>query len=108
MRTTIKKSTLAAAVMAVSLLGNGAVLADGGRYYHDRQNYGHHQHDKKRQYKALRYGGHHQRGYHDKRHHGRHVTNYYEYDDDNDAEKLLIGLAIGGLIGYAINRADYQ
>ena len=107
MRTATKKSALAAAVMAVSLLGNAAVLADGGRYHHDRQDYGHHQHDKKRQHQDSRYGGHHQRGYHDRHHHGRHVTNYYEYDDDNDAEKLLIGLAIGGLIGYAINHAEY-
>jgi len=110
-----KKSALAAAVMAVSLLGNGVVLADGGRYHDNRQGYGHHgdyaqqKHYKKRHHRESRYGGYHDRGYYYKGNRGRHVTNYYEYGDDDDGdEKLLIGLAIGGLIGYAINNAGYQ
>jgi len=115
MRIPGKKSTLAAAIVAISLLGNGVVLADGGRYHDNRQDYGHHgnyghqkQYQKQRHHKGYRYGGHHDRGYHDKGHYGRHVTNYYEYgDDDDDNENLLIGLAIGGLLGYAINHPDY-
>jgi len=115
MRIPVKKSALAAAVMAVSLLGNGVVLADGGRYHADRQGHGYHgnygqqmQH-RKWQHKESRYGGYHDRGYYFKGNRGRHVTNYYEYSDDDDGdEKLLIGLAIGGLIGYAINNAGYQ
>ena len=114
MHTPGKKSVLAAAIMAVSLLGNGVVLADSGRYHNDRQDYGHHRdyghqkHYKKQHRKEFRYGGHHDRGYYSGGHHGRQVTNYYEYDDDDDDEKLLIGLAIGGLIGYAINHAGYE
>jgi len=114
MRIPGKKSALAAAVMAVSLLGNGVVLADGGRYQDNRQGYGHQvdyghlKYCKKRHYRESRYGGYHDRDYTYKGNRGRHVTNYYEYDDDDGAEKLLIGLAIGGLIGYAINHADYQ
>jgi len=114
MRIPVKKSALAAAVMAVSLLGNSAVLADGGRYHADRQGYGHHgdygqqKHYKKRYHRESRYSGYHDRSHYYKGHPGRHVTNYYEYDDDDDDDKLLIGLAIGGLIGYAINQAGYQ
>ena len=108
MRTPVKKSALAAAVMAVALLGNGVVLADGGRYHNNRQDYGHQKQYKQRHHKANRYAGYHSRDYY-QGHHGRHVTNYYKYDDDDDGdEKLLIGIAIGGLLGYAINHAGYE
>ena len=107
MRKPITKSVLMAAAMAVSLLGNGSVLADGGRYHGGSHDYGHQKHYKQQHYRQHRYGGHHDRGYY-KGHHGKHVTNYYEYDDDDGDEKLLFGLAIGGLIGYAINHAGYQ
>ena len=103
MRKPAKKSVLAAAIMAVSLLGSGVALADGGRYHADHRDYVH----QKRHYKDYRYGIHHDRGYYYRGHHGSYVTNYYEYDDDDD-DKLLIGLAIGGLLGYAINHADYE
>ncbi|MGD8619383.1 MAG: hypothetical protein PVH54_09390 [Gammaproteobacteria bacterium] len=109
MRIPVKKSALAAAVMAVALLGNGVVLADGGRYHYNRQDYGHQKQYKQRHHKANRYAGYHDRDYYYQGHHGRHVTNYYEYDDDDDGdEKLLIGIAIGGLLGYVINHAGYE
>ncbi|HYQ73201.1 MAG TPA: hypothetical protein VET88_14890 [Gammaproteobacteria bacterium] len=113
MRMATTKSALIAAVMAATLLGNGAVLADGNRYHPDRQGYshprdaGHRNHDKKPYLKKSRYGGRHDHGNHHRGRHDWHVTNYYKYDDDSNAEKLLIGLAIGGLIGYAISNAEY-
>ena len=94
--------------MATSLLGNAAVLADGGRHYQDRQDYGHY---RDHGHRGHGWDRHHKRhpGYRGKIHHhgprhARHVTNYYRYEDDSDDDKLLIGLAIGGLIGYAINQ----
>jgi hypothetical protein len=114
MRIPTTKSLLSAAIMAVTLLGNGVVLADAGRYHGDRQNASHHRnygHEKRYQQRyprTHRYSGHADRGYYHKGHYGRHVTNYYEYDDDDDDEKLLIGIALGGLLGYAITQADHQ
>lgn len=114
MHTATIKSVFTATILAVSLLGTGVVLADGGRYHNDRQghghqrDYGHVKHFRQHHKKRSRYGGHHDRVYYYKGYPGRQVTNYYEYDDDNDDEKLLIGLALGGLIGYAINHAGYE
>jgi hypothetical protein len=113
MRKPTIKSAFIAAAMAVSLLGSGVVLADAGRYRDDRhdsghlRDYGHQKQYKQRHHKQYRYGGNHDRGYYHRGHHGSHVTNYYEYDD-NDSDELLIGLAIGGLLGYAINHAGYE
>ncbi len=103
------KSALLAAAMAVSMLGSGVVLADSGRYHENRYDSGHHRDygHEKRYHKYYRHGGHHDRGYYGRGHGARHVTNYYEYDDD-DNDDLLIGLAIGGLLGYAINHADHE
>ena len=83
-----------AALLVLSLAGSGSAWADGGRH-HGRQGHGH-------------YGKHHEyKRHHYKGHHDRHVTNYYRYEEDDDNEKLLIGLVMGGLIGYAINNARH-
>jgi hypothetical protein len=93
MRNATTKSALLAAVMAVSLPGNNVTFADGGRYHSDWHDSGQH-----KQY---------QRWHHSERDHGSHVANYCAYDDD-DNKKLLTGLAIGGLLGYAIFHAGYE
>ena len=114
--------SLLAAVLAVSLAGPGAALAGDKHRDYDRHDYGSHQdrqHDRKHYYsrdhhgdrhhykqrrhaKAHKYDRHHYK-HHNKHRYNRH--NYaYRYDDDDD-EKLLIGLVLGGLIGYAINNA---
>ena len=125
--------TLVAAMVAVSLAGSGSAWADRKN---DQRSYGHSQggqHDKhaygriQRGHQEKRANGRRQGGQHDKhyaynkhrknkRHHyrdsykprhyrGRGGNNYYYEDDDND-EDLLIGLLVGGLIGYAINSAQ--
>jgi hypothetical protein len=103
MRKPATKSALAAAIMADSLPGSDVALADGRRYHADHRDYGH----LRWHYRESRYGGHHDRGYYFRDHHGSHVTNFYEYDDD-DTDKLLIGPAPGSLPGYAINHAVYE
>jgi Ni/Co efflux regulator RcnB len=124
--------SLLAAVLAISLAGPGVALADDNRRNYDRHDYGSHQdrqhsrhnsrehHGDRHNYKRRHaYADKHDRRHykqgrrhykqdrhhykHDRHHYNRH--NYaYRYDDDDD-EKLLIGLVLGGLIGYAINNA---
>ncbi|MGB5472052.1 MAG: hypothetical protein WBQ78_01075 [Gammaproteobacteria bacterium] len=100
--------SLLATVVALSLAMPGMASADrrgdGYRDHGDRHGYRHNQ-----GYKKQYQGRHHdRRGYYRDRHpnyrgyRDRHVTRYYSYDDDND--DLLLGLAIGGLLGYAIPR----
>lgn len=90
------RSLLAAAV-ALALAAPGAAMADrrgGDRYY------GHgdrHHHDYRHGYRKH----HHDRHQHYRGHRGRH--NYYYYRDDDD-DDLLLGLVVGGLLGYAIPR----
>lgn len=129
MRTGTTKSTLLAAAVAAALLGSGSALADGGRHQdgwksgghqrgHSQQlDYGkrHHKRYEKRSYGhndrghyRKHRGGHHDNVYYRRPHGGRYVTNVYEYDDDDNDDDLLIGLAIGGLIGYAINQGGYD
>ncbi len=121
MKRYIRIPSLVAAVLAISLAGSGTVLAEDGRRYNDRHDYAAHQdrqhsryqsrdhygdrhHNKQRRHaKAHKYDRHHYKQYKKRHHYNRH--NYaYRYDDDDD-EKLLIGLVLGGLIGYAINNA---
>jgi hypothetical protein len=105
--------SLLAAVLAISLSGSGAAVADDSHRYYDRHDYGSHQDRRayankqdRRHYKQDR------RHYKQDRHHYKQQKKHYynrhnyayRYDDDND-EKLLIGLVLGGLIGYAINNA---
>ena len=118
--------SLLAAVLAIFLAGSGVAVADDGRRYHDRHDYGSHQDRQHSRYSSGDHHGdrhHHKRRHayadkhdrrhykHDRRHYKQHKKHYYNrhnyahrYDDDDD-EKLLIGLVLGGLIGYAINNA---
>jgi hypothetical protein len=66
---------------------------------HDRyasKHYKHHKRDRKHHYR------------HDKRHygHGGYGAGYYR--DDDDDEKLLIGLVVGGILGYALNEGSHN
>ncbi len=53
---------------------------------------------------------------HDKRHYGGHYGHKYGhggygagyYRDDDDDEKLLIGLVVGGILGYALNEGSHK
>ncbi len=114
--------TIVAAMVAVSLAGSGSAWADRKN---DQRSYGHSQggHHDKRAYGRSQ-GGHYNKHYsynkHRKNRYKRHYYkgnhrypyyrgyggNYYRYDDDNSDEKLLIGLLVGGLVGYAINSAQ--
>ena len=38
--------------------------------------------------------------------HNKHITHYYKNDNSN--EKLLIGLVVGGILGYVINSAQHK
>jgi hypothetical protein len=86
--------SLLAAALALTLAVPGAAMADrrgGGQYYghgdrhHDRHGYRHHYRDRHHYY----YPGHRNR--------------YYYYRDGHD-DDLLLGLVVGGLLGYAIPR----
>lgn len=93
-----------AALLALTLAGGGNAWADGGRHY-DRHGYG--QHGK--HYKRNKHGKHHKhKQRHYRGHGGRPNSYYYNYEDDDDNEKLLIGLVVGGLVGYAINNARQE
>lgn len=75
-----------AIMMAMTLSSPGTVWA-GGKHHYERHGNGHHQ-------KHHHYKGHHKSGH-----------NYRRYDSDDD-EKLLIGLLLGGVFGYAISSAN--
>jgi hypothetical protein len=94
MNTRNKHPLLVAAVAVLCLAGSGISWADGG--YNRQDRHGH--------------AVHHGYDYHKHRHHSR---PYYRpvqkkkvvkrYDDDDDT--LLIGLLVGGLVGYAISHS---
>ena len=89
-----KTRSLVAAIMTLSLVVPSAAFAGGGHSYGhgNGHKYGHY---KKPSYRHHGGGNYYRGGY------GKHVTKY-KYDHDNDGEKLLIGLLVGGLVGYAI------
>lgn len=98
-----KLRCLLAAVIAFSLVLPGLASAEkyGHRHYKHgyKHNYGHNYgHKKHHRHGNRHYGGH---GYYNK-----HVTHYYKHDNSN--EKLLIGLVVGGILGYAINNAQHR
>jgi len=115
-------TTMIAAVLGFSLGMPAVSLAgDDGRKYrhgyahHDDRGYRHHKRDyrhHKREWREHRRNHYkHHRKHHSKHHYKhhrkhhysrRHYNNHY-YKDDDDHEKLLIGLVVGGLIGYALN-----
>ena len=103
-----KARSIIAAMVALSFVCSGNVWAgkkndrhaygysQGG---HHGKNYSYNKHRKYKHRPDYYYGGHkypHNRGY---------GSYYYKYDDNSD-EKLLIGLLVGGLVGYAINGAQ--
>jgi hypothetical protein len=102
-------------MMALSLALPGGALAGGDHHkgYRSNQHNGH-----AGKYHGYRghagkhhgYRGHSgkQRGY---RYHGGYSRKYvtkYNYDDDNDGENLLIGLLVGGVVGYAIGDSRHD
>ena len=108
-------STVIAAILGFSL-GLPATALAGDRH-HDRHGGGHHyKHDghHKRHYKHQKrhykqHKKHHYKGHHGGRHYGHrgYGSRHYYYDDDDD-EDLLIGLVVGGILGYAINSAQQR
>ena len=78
--------------LALALAVPGA--ASAGKYGH-----GHYKHGYKHHGHGKHYGHHGGRAYRNK-----HITHYYKHDNSN--EKLLIGLVVGGILGYAINSAQ--
>ncbi|HUT41890.1 MAG TPA: hypothetical protein VM011_11160 [Gammaproteobacteria bacterium] len=106
-----KHRSLLAAVVAFTLAVPGMASADrrgdGYRDHGDRHGYSNHgykkqyrgQHDDRR--------GYYRDGHRDYRgHNDRHVTRYYRQDNDHD--DLLLGLVVGGVLGYTINGAQYN
>jgi hypothetical protein len=91
----LRTGIVASAVLGMILGTSAEALADGGRHHgggHGHYGYerGHHKHHpvRKGHYRAYprSYGGHHK----------------HRHDDDDDQENLLIGILVGGLVGYAM------
>ncbi|MGD2074341.1 MAG: hypothetical protein PVI91_08090 [Gammaproteobacteria bacterium] len=87
-----KNSAVAATVLATALAGvAGGAWADGGRHggygHYKHEHHGHHKH-----HPVHRKHRHDYRSYGHRKHRGH----------DDDHENLLIGLVMGGLVGYAI------
>jgi hypothetical protein len=107
--------SLLAAVVACSLALPGAVMADkrghdrdGGHGSQRHYSQGHNRHNGGRYYGHN--GGHYYRhydGHHYRGHKGYSGNTYKYYYDDDDDEDLLIGLAVGGVLGYALNSAQH-
>ena len=89
----LKSRYLLTAVIAFSLVMPGLASAD--RYKHGyKHNYGQNKHYRQgNRYQG--YGG-----------SGKNINHYYKHDNSN--EKLLIGLVVGGIVGYAINSAQHR
>lgn len=109
---TMKPRSLLAAVIALTLAVPGLATADrrdrdDRDYRHDRHHdrdyrSGHRERDRERHYDRHDY----RVDRHDYRV-DRHVTHHYRHDDDDD-ENLLIGLVVGGVLGYALNSAQHS
>jgi hypothetical protein len=82
----LKTPVVLAALVAMMFTASGAAWA-GGKHHNDRHGYGHQQ--KHHHYKRYNKPGY----------------SYRRYDSDDD-EKLLIGLLLGGVFGYAISNAS--
>lgn len=85
------RSLLATAV-ALTLVVPGAAMADrrGGDRYYDHGDRHHNRHGYRDHYR-------------DRHYYRGHPDRYYYYRD-NDDDELLLGLVVGGLLGYAIPR----
>lgn len=95
----MKPRSLLATVVALSLAIPGLAAADrrGGDYraHGDRHEY-------RSAYRERHHDRHDRHDYRDS-----HVTTRYYSHDDDDGEKLLLGLVVGGILGYAINGAQH-
>jgi hypothetical protein len=88
----LKLQSILAAVVALSLALPGAAMAD--RRGDDKSHKSHKSH----------YGNrHHYRGYR-----GKYAPRNYYYNDDDNGEDLLIGLVVGGILGYALNSSQHD
>jgi len=82
----LKTPVVLTIIMAMTLTASGATWAGDKHRYQRHGN------------------GHHQKHHHYKRHHNS-GHSYRRYDSDDD-ENLLIGLLLGGVVGYAISSAN--
>ena len=98
----IKPRSLLAAVVALSLAVPGMASAD--RRGHDSHGYGGDRGGYKHGYNHGYKGGYPGRYY---GYRGYPKGNYYYYNNDDHYDDLLLGLAVGGILGYAINGAQY-
>lgn len=96
----LKPQPILAAVVALSLVLPGVATAE--RRGHDNHHRDYDSGHSYKHYKRHRGDRHHYRG-----RRGKHAGRYYRYDD-NDSEKLLIGLVVGGVLGYALNNAHHD
>jgi hypothetical protein len=96
--------TLLATAVALSLAIPGLASADrrGNDRYSDHGDRHVYRHDYKHGHRK-----HHRDRQHDRHSYrpGRHANRYYAYKDDDD-DDLLIGLLVGGILGYALNGAQ--
>ncbi len=95
----LKPRSILAAVVALSLALPGAALAGGkGRGDHHGGHHGGHG------YKHYGHGKHYKHHYGG--HYGKHGSKHYYYDN-NDYDDALIGLVVGGILGYALSNAQH-
>lgn len=87
--------SLLAAVITASLAVPGAAMAD--KRGHGARDYGY----KSGRHQSYKYDRHHYRG-----NAGRHYSYGQSHHDDDD--DLLIGLVVGGVLGYALNSAQHN
>jgi hypothetical protein len=103
----LKLQSILAAVVALSLALPGAAMADrrGDDGHHRDYRGGHsYKHPKSHKSHKSHYGNrHHYRGYR-----GKYAPRNYYYNDDDNGEDLLIGLVVGGILGYALNSSQHD
>ena len=88
-----KNIAVAATVVATGLATAGGAWADGGRHH---GGYGHQKHEHRGHYKH--------RSIHKGYHRGYPRSYKHRSHNGDDDENLLIGLVVGGLVGYAIGK----
>jgi hypothetical protein len=93
----LKPQSILAAVVALSLALPGAAMAD--RRGHDGYQKGH-----SSGYGHKGYKHHYRDRHHYPKHRRGYTTKHHYYHDDGD--DLLIGLVVGGILGYALNSAQ--
>jgi len=107
MKTRSIASAAIAAVMVFAVAAPATVLAgdrNHGGGHHSSHNSGHHGGHQRRHQGGHQYK-HRNRHHNQHRGYGGHATRYYRKDKSH--EKLLIGLVVGGILGYAINESTH-